>query len=249
MKFCKWFGVLFFFGLGYSLTANAQLGVYATATGNWFRGINCPSFASPCADTGGKVRPFGGNFGAYYDFRNFGPIRFGVDARGSIESSNKRGDSAAGGPGIVKHYEGLGGVRGTFRTPVRWLRPYAEIAGGFARNNANGLYTNTITTNNTLNPPLTQSTLSFNPASYTEYGLVKGFVGLDIPLLPWLSFRAVELGAGTAIGTATTFQTTTVTISGTSTTTSTVVNTRSPGSHSIQSIGSGIVFILPIGPR
>ena len=112
MKFCKWFGVLFFFGLGCSIAADAQIGIYATATGTWFGGVTCPSFASPCAETDGKVKPFGGNFGVYYDWRTYGPIRLGFDARGAVETSNKRADSGAGGPGIVKNYEGLGGVRG-----------------------------------------------------------------------------------------------------------------------------------------
>jgi hypothetical protein len=191
------------------------------------------------------VKPFGGNFGAYYDFRSFGPIRLGVDARGSVQSSNKRADSSAGGPGIVKEYEGLAGVRATIRTPIHWLHPYAEVAGGISRNNASGLYTTTVTTNNTLSPPVTQTVLSYNPASYTDYGLVKGLVGVDIPLLPFLSFRAIELGVGEAFGSAPTMQTTTVSISGTTTTTSTVLNTRSSDSHGVQSIGAGIVFTIP----
>jgi hypothetical protein len=236
MKFCNWFAVLFL-GLGCSIAANAQLGIYATATGNWFGGVACPSFASPCAESDGKVKPFGGNFGAYYDYRNFGPIRWGFDARGAIQSSNKRADSSAGGPGIVRNYEFLAGVRGTFKTPVRWLHPYAEIAGGITRNNASGLYT--ITTNET--QPATQTSVSFNPQDYTVYPMIKGYVGLDIPLLSWLSFRAVELGAGGAFGSAPTVQTTTITNSGTTT----AVTTHSPDSHGIQSIGSGLVITLP----
>lgn len=239
MKFCKWFGVLFFLGLGCSLTANAQLGIYVTATGDWFGGVTCPSYASPCAENDGRVKPFGGNFGAYYDWRNYGPIRLGFDARGAVQSSNKRADSAAGGPGIVRNYEALGGVKATFRTPIHWLHPYAEIAGGISRNNSSGLYTNTITTG----PNAPPATLSYNPQNYTVYTLVKGYAGLDIPLLPYLSFRAIELGIGGAFGSTPTLQTTTV--SGTSQ--STVVNTYSPSTHGVQSIGAGVVFTLPIG--
>jgi hypothetical protein len=241
MKFCKWFGVLFL-GLGCSIAANAQIGIYATATGNWFGGVTCPSFASPCAETDGKVKPFGGNFGAYYEYRTLGPMRWGFDARGAVQSSNKRADSAAGGPGIVRNYEFLGGVRGTFKTPVRWLHPYAEFLAGVTRNNASGLYTNTITTNNSVNPPLTQSSVSYNPSNYTAYPLIKGLVGLDIPLLPYLSFRAIELGLGGAFGSTPTVQTTTV-VNGSST--GTVVNTRSPDGHGVQSIGAGVVFTIP----
>jgi hypothetical protein len=236
--------VLFVFS---SVAAHAQLGVYATATGNWFGGVTCPSFASPCAENDGKVKPFGGNFGAYYDWRNYGPVKLGFDVRGAVQSSNKRADASAGGPGIVRNYEFLGGFRGTFHTPIHWLHPYAEITGGITRNNANGLYTNTVTINKNVNPPVTSTSLSYNPSTYDVYGVVKGFVGLDIPLLPYLSFRAVELGIGGAFGSTRTLQTQTVTISGTTTTTSTTVNTVSPDSHGIQSIGAGIVFTLPIG--
>lgn len=236
MKFCKSFGVLFL-GLGCSIAAHAQLGVYATATGNWFGGVTCPSFASPCADNSGKVKPFGGNFGVYYDFRNIGPVRLGVDLRGSDSGSNKRADSSAGGSGVVRQYEVLGGPRVSFHTPVHWLHPYAEIAAGYGRNNASGLYTATVTGNTNV------AYLTFNPATYTGYGLVKGFVGVDIPLLPFLSFRAVELGEGVAFGSSPTLQTTTTTSSGTTT----MINTRSSDTHGVQSIGSGIVITLPFG--
>jgi hypothetical protein len=241
------FGIALVLFLLSSVATHAQVGVYATANGAWFGGVTCPSFASPCAETDGKVKPFGSNFGAYYDFRTFGPIRFGVDARGAVESSNKRADSSAGGPGIVKNYEALGGVRASFHTPIHWLRPYAEIAGGYARNNATGLYTNTVTINNNVTPGLTQSALSYNAASYAGYTLFKGFVGVDVPLLPYLSIRAIELGEGEAFGSTPSFQTTTITTSGSATTSSTVINTRSPDTHGIQSIGAGIVFTFPLG--
>lgn len=238
MKFCTWFAV-FFLGLGCSIAANAQLGIYATATGDWFGGITCPSYASPCAESDGKVKPFGGNFGAYYDWRHYGPVKLGFDARGAVQSSNKRADSSAGGPGIVKNYEFLGGVRGTFHTPIKWLHPYGEILGGISRNNASGLYTYTVTNGTNPTPPV----LSYNPQNYSVYGVIKGFAGLDIPLLPYLSFRAVELGFGGAFGTAPTLQTTTV--NGSSSTTT--VNTYSQSTHGVQSIGAGVVFTLPIG--
>jgi len=219
-----------------SVAAHAQFGIYATANGNWFGGVNCPSFASPCAENDGKVKPFGGAYGIYYDFRNVGPVRLGVDARGAVESANKRADSGAGGGGIVRHYEVLGGVRATFHTPVKWLHPYAEIAGGITRNNASGLYTNTIHV-----PAPPPPILSFNPQQYTVYPLIKGFVGLDIPLMPFLTFRAVELGIGGAFGSTPTLQTTTVTSSGTNTS----VNTSSPSTHGVQSIGTGVVITFP----
>jgi hypothetical protein len=47
---------------------------------------------------------------------------------------------------------------------------------------------------------------------------VEGFAGADITILPVLDLRAIELGAGEAFG---------------------------PSSHSIQSIGIGVVFHTP----
>jgi hypothetical protein len=54
-----------------------------------------------------------------------------------------------------------------------------------------------------------------NPANYQNFIQVEGFAGADIPLASWMDFRAIELGAGAAFG---------------------------PSTHSIQSIGMGVVF-------
>lgn len=51
--------------------------------------------------------------------------------------------------------------------------------------------------------------------NYKNYGQVQGFVGLDVALFPNLDFRPIELGAGEIFGS---------------------------NSHSIQSIGLGVVF-------
>lgn len=241
------FGLALVFSLFSSVAAHAQVGIYATITGSRFGGVDCPSFAAPCAETNGEVKPFGATFGGYYDWRHYGPVLLGFDVRGSVQSANKRADAGFGGASITRYYEVLGGVRGTFHTPVHWLHPYGEILGGFTRNNASGLYTNTITINNNVTPPLTQSFVSFNPQNFTVYPQIKGFAGLDIPLMPFLTFRAVEVGLGGAFGSAPTLQTTTVTTTGSTTTSSTILNTSSPSSHGIQSISTGIVFTLPIG--
>jgi hypothetical protein len=87
----------------------------------------------------------------------------------------------------------MGGLRGEFKTPVRWLRPYAQLSLGYMRSNA----------------------AETNPANYQNFIQVEGFAGADIPLASWMDFRAIELGAGAAFG---------------------------PSTHSIQSIGMGVVF-------
>ena len=233
------------FALLCSNSARAQLGIYGTVTGQRFGGITCPTFASPCGDNNGHVQPYGGSFGAFYDLRSYGPVRLGVDARGDVLTSNKRADSSGGGRGSVRQYDVLAGVRGSVRTPITWLHPYAEVAGGYSRNNASGLYTNTTTVNNTVTPPTSLASSSFNPNLYNNYALVKGFVGLDIKIASFLDVRLIELGAGEAFGSANTVVTVSNAVGATGTISSSSVTTTSPSSHSNESIGAGIVFHLP----
>lgn len=186
-------GLATLFLLFFSLAARAQFGVYGTITGERMGGFTCTDPQGVCASSNNAVRPYGGTFGAYYDFRSIGPVRLGVDLRGSVLNSNKSATTYASSTDAVRHYAVLGGVRGEFDTPLRWLRPYAQVSAGYGRTNA-------------------ASTLVTQYANYTQ---VQGFVGADIPLLPNLDFRAIELGAGEAFG---------------------------PSSHSIQSIGIGVAF-------
>jgi hypothetical protein len=135
-------------------------------------------------------------FGAYYDFRSIGPIRLGVDLRGSVLNSNKSATTYASSVDLVRQYSALGGLRGEFKTPFRWLHPYAQLSGGLMHSNA----ASTVFT------------------TYQNYTQLEGFAGADVTLMPFLDLRAIELGAGEAFG---------------------------PSSHSIQSIGIGIVFHTP----
>lgn len=234
--------VLFLSSFG---SASAQLGVYGMFNGQRFGGVTCPTFASPCAAGSGHVQDYGGTFGAFYDFRNIGKVRIGADARGDVLTSNKRADSSAGGPGIVRQYAVMGGIRGTFPTPIPWLHPYAEIAVGYTRNNANGVYTYTTLVNNSISPSTSGTSLSFNPSVYTSQPLVKGMVGLDVRVLPFIEIRAIELGLGEAFGSSTTVVNTTTTMSAGGSSTSSSVAATSPSTHGIQSIGAGLVFRLP----
>ena len=237
MLFRKLLPLLAVFALGLVRPATAQIGVYATFKGQRLGGVTCPSFAAPCGNNDGRVQPYGGNFGVYYDFRDEGPVRLGLDVRGDVLSSNKRGDSSAGGVGILREYAVLAGVRGSVRTPIPWLHPYAEVAGGYTRNNSNGTYTTTTSTNTTSG--VTTSSVSFNPEQYSNYALFEGFVGLDVRVLPFLDIRAVELGAGEAFGSVPIA----VSVSSTNGTTSTsTVTASSASTHAIESIGAGVVF-------
>jgi hypothetical protein len=154
--------------------AHAQLGVYGTVSAENFRSVTCID-PRGCASSGGLVRPYGGTIGAYYDFRNYGPVRLGADVRGVFLNSNKSAVTNSGGTDYTRHYSGLGGARATFRTPFKVLRPYLQVSAGFARTNA-------------------ASTV------YQNFTQVQGFAGLDLALFSNVDFRAIEFGAGELFG-------------------------------------------------
>lgn len=184
---------IFFLGaaiaLGFVSVAHAQFAVYGGVSAERLKGIVCTDPQNTCASNDGTVRPYGVTFGAYYDFRTYGPVRLGVDLRGVFLNSNKSAFTFSGGTDFIRHYAGLGGARATFHTPFKVLRPYVQASAGFAKTDAVGGYKN-----------------------YTQ---VQGFAGLDLALFQNVDFRIIELGAGELFG---------------------------PSSHSIQTVGLGIVF-------
>jgi hypothetical protein len=255
-------------GLAAVGAAQAQLGVYGMYSGQRFSGVVCPSSIGSCAASGGAVKPFGGALGAYYDFKTLGPVLLGVDVRADLLHSNKRADNYSGADGAVHEYNVLAGLRGSFHAHYEWLRPYAEIAGGYTRNNTTGVYTTTTTTT-TFSPETTPSTApiavtsgTYNPSLFSNYVLVKGFVGLDIKIFPFMDLRAVELGIGEALGTPLNAQSVSTAdvvdgnqfINGqpdpnygkiTSSTSTVTGNGFGSNTHQNLSIGAGIVFHLP----
>jgi len=178
MSFRKvlFFGVAVFFGL--AVSARAQVGVYGMYAGNDLTGITCLASSSvparQCSSTNGAVKPFGGVAGIYYDFRNIGPVRLGVDFRGQFFHANKSAASSTGDSGATRSHTALGGVRATFHTPVSYLRPYAQISAGWTNSNATEL----------------------NPELYDNYLQYEGFAGVDVKVFPILDVRPVELGIG-----------------------------------------------------
>jgi hypothetical protein len=214
MNFGKWMAVVFL-GLGCTLAAHAQFGVYFGYTGERLGGIPCKSFigtANNCSATtatlsgtgsstalNDAVNPSGIYFGGYYDFKTIGPVRLGASVRYYDAKSNKSASTSAGGPNATSSNTALGGVRGTFHTPISWLKPFGEIAiGRTSTDAANG------------------------PGLFSSYLRYEGFAGLDIKVLPVLDLRAVEVGLGNmnSIG-------------------------GGNGSISVRSIGASVVFHTP----
>ena len=151
----------------------------------------------------------------YYDFRNIGPMRLGVDFRGGTMHSNKSATSSAGGNNTTGLDNALLGVRGSFHTPISWLNPYAQISAGYARSNATlPIYTGLVTTT-----PL--------PRTEDNFLMYEGFVGLTIHIFPMIDLRPVELGIGNMnrFGSSSTED--------------------GPSSIGVKSIGASVVFHLP----
>ncbi len=187
------FGLALLFFLFSSIAAHGQVGAYGVVTGERMTGFTCQDPQGVCSASGGVVKPYGAIFGGYYDFRSVGPVRLGVDVRGSVLNSNKSATTYSSSVDQIRHYAALGGLRGEFKTPFRWLHPYGQVSLGYMRSNA----------------------AETNPSNYQNFTQVEGFAGADISLASWMDLRAIELGAGAAFG---------------------------PSTHSIQSIGVGVVF-------
>ncbi len=204
-------------GFGCAAAAHAQAGVYIGYQATQLSGITCFAVApATCASTGGKVNPAGFQAGAYYDFHNFGPMRFGLDFRGGVMRSNKSATSYAGGGNSTLLDNALLGARGSFHTPISWLNPYAQVSVGYARSNATLPFGESLTTDTPL------------PRLEDNYVMYEGFVGLSIPIFPMIDLRPIELG----IGNMNRFGSSGATLDG-------------PSSIFVKSIGGSVVFHLP----
>ena len=95
-------------------------------------GITC--LATACGSTDGTLNPLGGFGGVYYDFKTFGPVRLGVDARGGATITSKNAAQFQTGP-KPRVYSALGGLRASFHTRYDFLHPYVEGAVGYGKSN------------------------------------------------------------------------------------------------------------------
>ncbi len=190
MRFCRSL-VVVLFGLGCAAAAQAQLGAYVGYQATQLSGITCFDPQGQCSSPGGKVNPIGVQAGAYYDFRNIGPMRLGVDFRGGELHASKSATSSAGGPDTTELYNALLGVRGSFHTFFPWLGAYVQMSAGYARSNAT-LPVNTGCSSSegcvNITTPL--------PRTEDNFLMYEGFGGLTVRLAPWLDLRAIELGIG-----------------------------------------------------
>ena len=184
-------------------TAQAQLGVYGTFTASKLGNLKSSPAAAGFSGVNNDVSPLGGTGGIYYDFLKVGPVKLGADLRGTILTT-KRGAFTNYNAGGARINSALFGVRAVFHAPLFHLplRPYLQASAGLGNSNYGLLYGNGVTLHNNF-----------------EY---MGYAGVDIPVLPIMDFRLVELGIGglDPFG-------------------------SSSHNYSLQTVSSGLVFHLP----
>jgi hypothetical protein len=159
-------------------SAQAQFGVYGTFTATRMSGIKSSPEAAGFSGVNNSVSPLGGTGGIYYDFLKLGPVKLGADLRGSIVNT-KRGAFTNANGGGARINSALFGVRASFHAPIMrsFVKPYIQASAGIGSTNYGLLYgANGVTLRTNF-----------------EY---MGFAGVDIPILPIMDFRLVEVGIG-----------------------------------------------------
>ncbi|MFC6646948.1 hypothetical protein ACFQBQ_15455 [Granulicella cerasi] len=180
-------------GLGLALlgsaVAHAQFSVYGIYEATRHTGVNCLDTRGCANGAGynqnGSVNATGGWGGVSYDWKQYGPAMIGFDVRAGESHGNKSGTANAGGHGSANAQNVLGGVKATFRTPIRVVKPYGQISLGWSRSN--------------ITEPLKTYPTILNPTPplrYDNFFVVQGFAGVDIRLAPVLDLRLVELSYG-----------------------------------------------------
>ncbi len=173
-------------------SAHAQtVAIYGTVTAQHLGGLSYTAVGNTpgltlATRTDGSINPIGGTGGIYYNFRQIGPIRLGVDGRFTIANTNHGASPAAAGSG-GRLYTVLGGLRATFPGHYTIFAPYAQASFGIARSDfGNG-------GPNGVSPTSGQVQISHGFA-------YQGLVGLDIHALPALDIRLPEFGIGGVTG-------------------------------------------------
>jgi hypothetical protein len=186
MKFGKFVGLVLALGLG--AVAQAQFAAYGTYTAERLTGMQCEDPQGVCSAKNGNINLTSGWGGLYYDFRNVGPVRLGVDVRAGGAHSNKSATTYGGSSDTTTMQSALAGIRASFHTPIKALKPYAQISAGWARSNVTEYPLSTIPSGTF---PDYQVARQFDP-----FLVIEGFAGVDVKLLSVVDFRPIELGIG-----------------------------------------------------
>ena len=115
--------------------------------------------------------------GVTLNFLPVGPVRVGLDFRGSTR------------PGTVGADTGMLGIRLGVKVPLIKIKPYIQASGGY-------IATRTVNIGNVSGGSSLSSTIG---GTYTnQYAGYEIFGGIDYPLIHFVDFRVIEVGGGTA---------------------------------------------------
>jgi len=180
-----------------SSPAKAQFSVYADVTVEQLSGIKSSPVLqvlspAPCTGTtttnctayNNSVHPIGFTGGGSYDWKTYGPATIGFDLRGIVESDKRGAETNATGSG-ARIYSALGGVKASFNTPVKYIRPYVQGSAGYARSNY-GVLTNAMVSSN----PAFSGIPTQNNLEYHAYA------GMDLHITSVVDWRVFEAGYG-----------------------------------------------------
>ena len=161
--------------------AHAQIGAYAAFTADRLSGLQSSPLTTPGVAYNSSVNPTGGTFGLFYDFKDVGPVRLGLDARFVHVTDTRGGQANSIGSG-TRIYSTLGGVRASFRTRIKLLVPYVQASAGLARSDYGLAFAYD-----------TAGRLAPKTVSNLEYHV---YAGADYNVLPLVSWRVLEVGYG-----------------------------------------------------
>lgn len=108
--------------------------------------------------------------GLTFNFLPVGPVKLGLDFRGSTR------------PGTVGADTAMAGFKVGFNPPLIRLKPYLQASGGYVA-------TRTVNV----------SAGSAGGTFENKYAAWEILGGVDVPLAPFLDFRVIELGGGTGV--------------------------------------------------
>ena len=137
--------------------------------------IVCPATNTNCPATYYAVNIHGNQAvataGITLNFLRLPVVKLGLDVRGSLHFGTNGVDTA------------LGGLKLTIHPPFLNIRPYLQGSVGYLGTTATDLGSASVTETTT----------------HANYVATEVFAGLDLPLLPILDLRVLEIGAGHAI--------------------------------------------------
>ncbi len=148
--------------------AHAQIvSVYGTFAPVHISGLVNGSTSTGAASTTSLWTP-GFGVGATFNVLPLGPVRLGLDVRGSEKPGNNGSDLILAGPRLDLHL------------PLLRFHPYIEAAGGYLR-----------TRTSLVNSPLPTGTQ--NRANFAAYEILGG---IDYRAVPFFDLRLIEIGGG-----------------------------------------------------